>query len=208
MYTEKVIEHFKNPKNIGEIENPDAKATEGSMACGDMISMYLSVDPETFRIKDIKFQSYGCAANIATCSIITELVMGKTLNEAKKIGFKELAKELGGLPPVKMHCAVLAVDALRSSIRNYEEKHGLAEEIELTESLVRTRLRHVMYPPLGINIVSAEILEDVRIKRGDVEIDLKLSEEDEFKENIKEEIKERIEHIPGVQSLEINLKSE
>ncbi|MGB9593759.1 MAG: iron-sulfur cluster assembly scaffold protein, partial [Anaerolineae bacterium] len=124
-YSEKVIEHFKNPRNVGRMEDYDAKATEGSPACGDMVTLYLKVDEETKTIKDIKFESYGCASNIATGSIITELAKGKTLDEARKISWKAAAEELGGLPAVKVHCSVLAVDTLRAAIRNYEEKHGL-----------------------------------------------------------------------------------
>src|SRR5665811_2250262 len=127
-YNDIVLEHFRNPHNVGSIDNPDGKATEGSPACGDMVSVYLKVDPETKKITDIKFESYGCASNIATGSIITELAKGKTLEEAKKISWKQASDELGGLPAIKAHCSVLAVEGLRSAIRNYEEKHGLVTD--------------------------------------------------------------------------------
>jgi len=121
-YTKLVIEHFKNPHNVGEIEDADVKVTEGSAACGDMITLYLKVDPQTQRIVDVKFKSYGCASNIATASIITDLVKGKTIEEAKKITWKDAAEALGGLPPVKVHCSVLAADALHSAVDLYLEK--------------------------------------------------------------------------------------
>ena len=122
-YNDTVLEHFRNPRNVGCIDNPDGKATEGSPACGDMVSVYITVDPKTNVITDIKFESYGCASNIATGSIITEMAKGKTIEEAKKITWKEASDALGGLPPIKAHCSVLAVEGLRSAIQNYEEKH-------------------------------------------------------------------------------------
>ena len=127
-YNDIVLEHFKNPRNIGRMEDPDGKAVEGSPACGDMVSLYIKVDPVTLVITDIRFESYGCASNIATGSIITEMAKGKTLEEAKKITWKEASAALGGLPSIKAHCSVLAVEALRSAILNYEERHGLVKE--------------------------------------------------------------------------------
>lgn len=117
-YTELVLDHFKNPRNLGRIENADAEATEGSVACGDMMTVYLKV--EDGKIVDIKFESYGCAANIATASMMTEVVKGLTLEEAKKITWKDIIERLGGLPPVKYHCSNLAVDTLRKAIEVYE----------------------------------------------------------------------------------------
>ncbi|GAB4308716.1 iron-sulfur cluster assembly scaffold protein [Pseudothermotoga lettingae] len=118
-YTELVLDHFKNPRNLGKIENADAEATEGSIACGDMMTVYLKVEDD--RITDIKFESYGCAANIATASMMTEVVKGLTLEEAKKLSWKEIVERLGGLPQVKYHCSNLAVDTLRKAIKEYEE---------------------------------------------------------------------------------------
>jgi nitrogen fixation NifU-like protein len=118
-YTELVLDHFKNPRNLGKIENADAEATEGSIACGDMMTVYLKVEDN--RITDIKFESYGCAANIATASMMTEVVKGLTLEEAKKLSWKEIVERLGGLPQVKYHCSNLAVDTLRKAIKEYEE---------------------------------------------------------------------------------------
>src|SRR4030042_2057636 len=110
-YSAIVMEHFKTPHNVGRIDDPDAKAVEGSPACGDMVAVYLKVDPSTLVITDIKFESYGCASNIATGSIITDLAMGKTLTEAKAITWKEAAEALGGLPAINAHCSGLAVDS-------------------------------------------------------------------------------------------------
>ncbi|HEY8541616.1 MAG TPA: iron-sulfur cluster assembly scaffold protein NifU [Pseudothermotoga sp.] len=118
-YTELVMDHFKNPRNLGKIEDADAQATEGSIACGDMMTVYLKIEDD--RIADIKFESYGCAANIATASMMTEVVKGLSLEEAKQITWKEIVEKLGGLPQVKYHCSNLAVDTLRKAIKTYEE---------------------------------------------------------------------------------------
>jgi len=119
MYSEKVLEHFKNPRNVGEIEDADAEGTVGNPICGDMMTMYIKVKDN--RIEDIKFKTYGCGAAIATSSMTTELAKGKTLEEALKITREEVAKALGGLPPVKMHCSNLAADALHKAIKKYLE---------------------------------------------------------------------------------------
>ncbi len=116
-YTPKVLELFRDPKNLGRIEDADASAQAGSPACGDVISIYLRIREGI--IEDAKFESYGCAANIAAASILTEIVKGKSLEEAWNIDWKQIADELGGLPPVKKHCSILAVGALRRAIRRY-----------------------------------------------------------------------------------------
>ncbi len=121
-YTSKVIEHFKNPHNIGKIEDADAYAVEGGPACGDQIAMYLKIDRDTKVITDIKFESFGCAANVATASIVTDMAKGKTIEEAMKTTWKRVAEELGGLPPIKMHCSIMAVDALKNALKNYLNK--------------------------------------------------------------------------------------
>jgi len=208
MYSPKLIELFKNPKNVGEMPDADVKVTEGSLACGDMITIFLKVDEKTKRIEDIKFLSYGCAANIATTSIMTELVKGKTLDEAKKLTFKQIADALGGLPPVKMHCAVLSIDGLRSAIRKYEEEHGLVKVPELDESFVRSRLRRIMSPKLGRDIVSTGIVEKIRVDEGKIDIVLNMSEDDEFANYIKEEIYERLEKLPNVKELKVHFAGE
>ena len=121
LYSKKVMELFKNPKNMGEMKNPDAVGEKGNPACGDVMRIYLKIADN--KIKDVKFQTMGCVAAIATSSMITELAKGKTLAEAKKLSNKDVAEELGGLPPIKMHCSNLAADALRVAIENYE-KHS------------------------------------------------------------------------------------
>jgi nitrogen fixation NifU-like protein len=201
-YNDKVLEHFRNPRNVGRLENPDGQAIEGSPACGDMVSVNITVDPETKRIEDIKFESYGCASNIATGSIITEMAKGKTLDEAKKITWKEASDELGGLPAVKVHCSVLAVEGLRSAIRNYEEKHGLVINKEkTTEKVVRKRLKKVMNPLSGLDMVSTNLVKDISIKDGVVSIAIDLPEDHQFAGSIKEEIKEKIENLWDVKEV-------
>ena len=119
-YTPMVLELFRNPKNLGRMENPDAFAQAGSPACGDVISIYLRISEDEV-IEEASFESYGCAANIAAASILTEMVKGKKLKEAWNIGWEDIADRLGGLPPVKRHCSILAVGGLRRAIRHYYE---------------------------------------------------------------------------------------
>ncbi len=194
-YSEIVMEHFRNPRNVGRIEDADAKAIEGSPACGDMVAVYLRVDPETQVITDIKFESYGCASNIATGSIITELAKGKTLEEAKKITWEEASKALGGLPPVKVHCSVLAVDGLRAAIQNYEERHGLVTEREpTTVEFIRKRLKHVMNPVVGLDIVRTKLVKEIEVQDGVVRVVLDLPPDHQFAPVMKEDIEEKLGH--------------
>ncbi|HOO90354.1 MAG TPA: iron-sulfur cluster assembly scaffold protein, partial [Syntrophales bacterium] len=187
-YNEKVLEHFRHPRNVGTIENPDGTAMEGSPACGDMVSVQIRVDPDTKRITDIKFESYGCASNIATGSIITELAKGKTIEEAKKINWKEASDALGGLPPIKAHCSVLAVEGLRSAIQNYEEKHGLVTDQKTTTvEVVRKRLKKVMNPLSGLDLVRTELIKDIGINDGTVHITVDIPADHQFASNIKGE---------------------
>jgi len=120
MYSNKVMDHFKKPRNTGEIPNADGVGTVGNPTCGDLMTMYIKVKDD--RIDDIKFKTFGCGAAIATSSITTELAKGKTLKEAMKITRAGVAESLGGLPKVKMHCSNLAADALHAAIKDYEEK--------------------------------------------------------------------------------------
>jgi nitrogen fixation NifU-like protein len=122
MYSEKVLDHFRNPRNVGEIEDADGVGTVGNPVCGDMMSVYIKVEDD--KIADIKFRTFGCGAAIATTSMTTELAKGKTLDEAMEITRKDVADELGGLPPVKMHCSNLAADALHEAIEDYRKKKG------------------------------------------------------------------------------------
>lgn len=124
LYSPKVLEHIKNPQNMGEIKDPDGVATVGNVVCGDIMRLYLKIekkDGEEY-IKDIKFQTLGCGAAISSSSMLTLMVKGKPLVEAEKISRKAIAKELGGLPQSKIHCSVLAADALKRAIENYRQK--------------------------------------------------------------------------------------
>jgi len=120
MYTEKVMEHFRNPRNMGEIPDADGVGTVGNPVCGDLMTIYIKVKDN--RIEDIKFKTFGCGAAIATSSMITELAKGKSLEEAMKITRGDVADSLGGLPPIKMHCSNLAADGLHAAIQDYLKK--------------------------------------------------------------------------------------
>lgn len=195
-YNEKVLDHFKNPRNVGNIEQADGKATEGSPACGDMVSVYIKVEPETKKISDIKFESYGCASNIATASIITEMAKGKTIEDAKKITWQEASDALGGLPPIKAHCSVLAVEGLRAAIKNYEEKNGFIANLEeTTVEVVRKRLKKVMNPITGLDMVSTDLIKEIDVKDGVVHLLIDMPEEHQFSNVIKQEVKEKIEPL-------------
>jgi nitrogen fixation NifU-like protein len=124
MYSEKVIEHFRNPHNYGKIKNPDGVGKVGNILCGDVMHLYIKVSRrgEKEIISDIKFETYGCAAAIATSSVITDLVKGKTIEQAMKISNRDIIKELGTLPPIKIHCSLLATDALKEAIYDYLKK--------------------------------------------------------------------------------------
>jgi nitrogen fixation NifU-like protein len=140
MYTEKVMEHFRNPRNVGEIEDADGVGQVGNPVCGDLMKITIKVDND--RISDIKFQTFGCGAAIATSSIVTELAKGLTIEEALKISRQSVAEALGGLPPQKMHCSNLAADGLRRAIVDYLRRNdridrikelGLEKELEKME---------------------------------------------------------------------------
>jgi nitrogen fixation NifU-like protein len=121
MYSDKVMEYFRNPHNYGRMENPDAVGKVGNLVCGDVMWLYLKIESDV--IKDIKFETFGCTAAIATSSMITDLAKGKTIEEALKITNQRVADSLGGLPPVKMHCSVLAAEALNEAVYEYLTKN-------------------------------------------------------------------------------------
>jgi len=204
-YNDKVLEHFRNPRNVGRIEEPDGKSTEGSPACGDMVAVYIKVNDETKVLEDIKFESYGCASNIATGSIITEMAKGKTLSEAKKLSWQQASEELGGLPPIKAHCSVLAVEGLRAAIRDYEEKSGLIEEREpTTVEVITKRLRHVMNPLRGLDVVRTDLIKDISFEDGVVRIVADLPADHQFAAVIKADIAEKIEPLWDVREVIIS----
>lgn len=120
MYNEKVMDHFQNPRNVGEIENPSGVGEVGNMKCGDIMKIFIKVEDNI--IKDIKFLTFGCGAAIASSSVLTEMVKGKTIEEALAVTNKDVAEELGGLPPAKLHCSNLAADALHQAIEDYRKK--------------------------------------------------------------------------------------
>ena len=135
-YSEKVKDHFKNPRNVGEIENADAVGEAGALSCGDKLKLYLKIENNI--IKDAKFQTFGCGSAVAASSILTEMVMGKTIEEAKKITNKQIADELDGLPPEKMHCSVMGREALEDALKNFlnDDWEEYTEDDNKTESPV------------------------------------------------------------------------
>lgn len=122
MYSEKVMDHFTNPRNVGELENPDGLGEVGNASCGDI--MRISLNVENNIITDVKFKTFGCGAAVATSSMVTEMVKGKSIEEALAITNKAVAEALGGLPPAKMHCSNLAADALHKAIEDYQSKQN------------------------------------------------------------------------------------
>lgn len=131
MYNEKVIEHYSNPRNVGKIEDASGVGEVGNPVCGDIMKMYLKIEDNV--ITDVKFKTFGCGAAIATSSISTEMIKGKTVEEALKLSNKDVVNELGGLPPVKLHCSVLAEEAIRNAIADYYRKQGEKTEEEIME---------------------------------------------------------------------------
>jgi len=123
MYSEKVMEHFSDPRNVGEIPDADGVGEVGNPKCGDVMKIFLKIEDE--RVKDIKFKTFGCGAAIATSSMVTEMAVGKTLDEALTISNKAVAEALDGLPPAKMHCSNLAADALHAAIEDYRHKQSV-----------------------------------------------------------------------------------
>lgn len=122
MYSEKVMEHFQNPHNVGVIEDADGVGEVGNPTCGDLMKIFIKVNDE--KISDIKFQTLGCGAAIATSSMLTDMAKGKSIKQAEKIGRKDIAEALDGLPPQKMHCSVLAADGLKAAIKDFNSKKG------------------------------------------------------------------------------------
>lgn len=136
MYTEKVMDHFQHPRNVGELENPSGMGTVGNAKCGDIMRIYLDID-ENQIIRDVKFKTFGCGAAVATSSKATELVKGKTIDEALQITNKMVMESLGGLPPVKVHCSVLAEEALHAAIQDYKDKMANGEKPASEEEEVK-----------------------------------------------------------------------
>lgn len=135
MYSKKVMDHFMNPHNVGEIKDADSIGVAGNMICGDMMKLYLKIKDD--RIVDIKFQTLGCAAAIATSSVVTEIAKGKNIKDALKMTNQSIVKELGGLPPIKVHCSLLAIDALKEAIYDYLKKNNITISNQLGKDHAR-----------------------------------------------------------------------
>lgn len=202
-YSEKVLEHFMHPRNMGKMDKPDVEATEGSPACGDQVKLFLKIKDK--KITDIKFLSYGCASNIATASIITEMAKGKSIDEAKKISWKDATSLLDGLPPTKIHCSVLAVDTLKKAIRNYEESKGLVEKQIFGKSLAMDELKKIIYPKVGEDIVTLKMVKYIGWEDGILTIDLDIPKFDIYRGNIKQEIIEHMERFKQIKEIVVNL---
>lgn len=130
-YDEKVIEHYSNPRNVGDIKDASGVGEVGNPVCGDIMKMYLKIENDV--ITDVKFKTFGCGAAIASSSVSTEMIKGKTIDEALQLTNKDVINELGGLPPVKLHCSVLAEEAIRNAIADYFRKEGKMTEEQITE---------------------------------------------------------------------------
>ena len=128
MYSEKVMDHFSNPRNVGEIENADGVGEVGNAVCGDIMKMYLKIDNDV--ITDVKFKTFGCGAAIATSSMATEMIKGKSVKEALELTNKAVVEALDGLPPVKIHCSVLAEEALNAAVKDYYDRNGISYDPE------------------------------------------------------------------------------
>ena len=128
MYSEKVMDHFQHPRNVGEIEDVNAVGQVGNAKCGDIMKMYMKIENDI--IVDVKFKTFGCGAAIATSSMATELVKGKSIDEALKLSNKAVMEALDGLPPVKVHCSVLAEEAISAAIQNYYDRQGIDKKVQ------------------------------------------------------------------------------
>ncbi len=130
LYSEKVMDHFKNPRNVGEMENADGIGEVGNAKCGDIMRMYIKVDKQTQTITDVKFMTFGCGSAIATSSIATEMIKGQPISKALELSNKAVVEALGGLPAHKIHCSVLAEEAVKAAVKDYYDKNGIAYDQE------------------------------------------------------------------------------
>ena len=205
-YSQKVIQHFTSPQNVGELLNANATSTEGSPACGDMITYQLIINPETRIVDDIKFRSFGCASNIATASVASVLAKGKTIDEIKALKHAELTTALDGLPAVKLHCSVLAIDGLKSAVHQWEVEKGIVEvrEVKLDKHTIHLMLEKIINPHNGKSLIENRQVRKIKLEEdeGRVFVEIALTDEEEkFAGNLTEEIKEHIEEIPGVRKV-------
>jgi len=188
-YTKLVLDHFRNPRNVGVIENPTVSVRVGSVACGDMIKMYMTIEDDI--IKDVKYQSYGCAANIATASITSEIIKGKHVDEVKNFKFEDIVRALGGLPRTKYHCAVLTDQAVKACIAKYEVIKGRRK---LTEGLIRILLSGVIDPMTGDGAMNENVLRIVKFdeKRRELILEIDGSPEEDADRDIEEQAREAL----------------
>lgn len=196
-YSRKVLQLFLNPKNVGEIESPSVTAKAGSPACGDMIKLYLKIEDD--KIVDAKFRTYGCAANIATASMLTEMIIGRPIEEAKKIKFKDLVEALGGLPQIKYHCAVLAAEGLRQALAKWDVIQG---KRRIDESFVKLILAAVIDPLTGESVLHGHKYLGCEIEGKKVRIKLAIPRDSEEAIVFEDQIRESFE------GLDVNLEIE
>ena len=154
-YTEKVMDHYRNPRNVGKLDNPDAVGIAGSLACGDQLKIYLKI--ENGIVTDAKFQTFGCGSAVASSSILTEMIIGKSIEEVKKITNKDIADQLGGLPPEKMHCSVMGYEALEDALKNYAPE-DMVDLDELRETEVREKIVCTCF-----NVTENQIWEAIKL---------------------------------------------
>ena len=202
-YSEKVLDHFMNPRNIGKLDDANGIATEGSPACGDQVSFYLKINKDNLIIEDIKFLSYGCASNIATASITSEFVKGKHLDQAKLITWKEITEKLDGLPGTKVHCSVLAVDTLKNAIKNFEINHGLREAEPFNKESIMNELKNIIYPEAGEDIITLRMVKYLHFEDGIVTIDLDMPKFCPYRQNVIDEIKEHLGKFTEIREIRI-----
>lgn len=140
MYSEKVMDHFANPRNVGEIEDANAVGTVGNAKCGDIMKMYMKIEDDV--ITDVKFKTFGCGAAVATSSMATELVKGKTVEEALELTNKAVIEALDGLPPAKIHCSVLAEEAIKAAVQDYYDRSGIEKKVDCTGHCEHCSVHH------------------------------------------------------------------
>ena len=135
LYSEKVMDHFQNPRNVGKMEDADGVGEVGNAKCGDIMRMYIKVNPEDQTISDVKFNTFGCGSAIATSSMATEMIKGKKIGEALELSNRAVVEALDGLPPAKIHCSVLAEEAVKAAVKDYYDKNGIAYDHEKFQSV-------------------------------------------------------------------------
>ena len=135
LYSEKVMDHFQNPRNVGKMEDADGVGEVGNAKCGDIMRMYIKVNPEDQTISDVKFNTFGCGSAIATSSMATEMIKGKKIDEALELSNRAVVEALDGLPPAKIHCSVLAEEAVKAAVKDYYDKNGIAYDHENFQSV-------------------------------------------------------------------------